>query len=118
MIAVQLTSALTNEHRALVLRYLGGAERFSSAEWVTVLEAFTRLGDSTAQLQQGTLTFQALYDRIVDQGYSDRFVAALLAERTYPPRDHRFRLVTRDKSTSSCGTSRSRLAARQKQNVS
>jgi hypothetical protein len=77
---IRLTTALADEHRALVLRYLGGAERFSSAEWVTLLEAFTRLGDSTARLHTEALSFQAFYDRIVEQGYGDRFVTELVVE--------------------------------------
>src|SRR5437879_6596068 len=37
LIAVEFPSSLTAEHQALVLRYLGEAERFSLAEWMTLL---------------------------------------------------------------------------------
>ena len=79
MIAVALAASLTDEHKALVLCYLGTAERFSLAEWVTLLEAFTMLSDSTVQLQGETLTLQAFYDRFVDQAYSDACIAELFA---------------------------------------
>jgi hypothetical protein len=35
LIAVELAASLTDEHKALVLRYLSTAERFTLAEWVT-----------------------------------------------------------------------------------
>jgi len=79
LIAVELAASLTDEHKALVLRYLGTAERFSLAEWVTLLEAFTMLSDSTVQLQGVTLTLQAFYDRFVDQVYGDACIAELFA---------------------------------------
>ena len=79
MIVVELAASLTSEHKALVLRYLGTAERFSLAEWVTLLEAFTLLSDSTVQLQGVTLTLQAFYDRFIDQVYGDACIAELLA---------------------------------------
>jgi hypothetical protein len=66
LIAVELAASLTDEHKTLVLRYLGAAERFSLAEWVTLLEAFTMLSDSTVQLQGTTLTLQAFYDRFIN----------------------------------------------------
>jgi len=80
LVSVKLAPALTDAHRALVLRYLGEAERFSLAEWVTLLEAFTMLSDSTVRLDEETLTFRAFYDRFVDQRRSDAFIAALFAE--------------------------------------
>jgi hypothetical protein len=79
LIAVELAASLTDEHKTLVLRYLGAAERFSLAEWVTLLEAFTMLSDSTVQLQGTTLTLQAFYDRFIDQVYGDACIAELLA---------------------------------------
>jgi len=78
LIVVELAASLTDEHKALVLRYLGTAERFSLAEWVTLLEAFTILSDSTVQLQGVTLTLQAFYDRFIDQVYGDACIAELL----------------------------------------
>jgi hypothetical protein len=77
---VELGSNLTGEHQSLVRRYLGEAERFSLAEWVTLLEAFTRLGDSTVWLGEAPSSFQAFYDDFVDQAYSDGFIADLVAE--------------------------------------
>ena len=79
LIAVELAASLTDEHKALVLRYLGTAERFSLAEWVTLLEAFTMLSDSTVQLQGETLTLQTFYNRFVDQAYSDACIDELFA---------------------------------------
>jgi hypothetical protein len=79
VVRVELTSALTDEQKAAVLRYLGEAERFSSAEWVTLLEAFTTLHDSTVQLEEATLSFQVFYERLVDRKSSDQFIAELLA---------------------------------------
>jgi hypothetical protein len=84
LIAVELTSGLAGEHRALVLRYLGEAERFSSAEWVTLLEAFTLLGDSIVRLDEEIWTFQGFYDRFIEQSYGDRFIADLLAQTDIP----------------------------------
>jgi hypothetical protein len=86
LVSVELAPTLTDEHKALVLRYLGEAERFSLAEWVTLLEAFTTLGGSTARLDGETLTFQAFYNRFVDQTYSDAFIADLFAETDVPTR--------------------------------
>ena len=84
MIAVELVATLADEHKTLVLRYIGEAERFSLAEWVTLFEAFTILSDSTAQLQGEILTFQAFYDRFVDQVYSDTCIADLYAATDVP----------------------------------
>ena len=84
MIAVDLIASLTDEHKTLVLRYIGEAERFSLAEWVTLFEAFTILSDSTAQLQGEILTFQAFYDRFVDQVHSDTCIADLYAATDVP----------------------------------
>lgn len=80
MVATELATNLTDEHKALVLRYLGEAERFSLAEWVTLLEAFTTLSGSMARLDDERLTFQAFYDRFIDQVYSEVFIAGLFAE--------------------------------------
>ncbi|MBI4331618.1 MAG: hypothetical protein HY673_10095, partial [Chloroflexi bacterium] len=80
MVVVELATSLTGEHKALVLRYLGEAERFSLTEWVTLLEAFTTLSGSTARRGEESLTFQAFYDCFVDQAYSDAFIADLFAE--------------------------------------
>ena len=84
MIAVELVATLADEHKTLVLRYIGEAERFSLAEWVTLFEAFTILSDSTALLQGEILTFQAFYDRFVDQVYSDTCIADLYAATDVP----------------------------------
>ena len=79
MVAVEPTASLTDEHKALVGRYLGTEEQFSLAEWVTLLEAFTMLSDSTVQLQGATLTLQVFYDRFVDQVYGNACIAELFA---------------------------------------
>jgi hypothetical protein len=47
---VELAETCTAEQTALVLRYLGEAERFSATEWVMLLEAFTTLGASSVFL--------------------------------------------------------------------
>jgi hypothetical protein len=80
LIGIDLTPSLTAEQQALVLRYLGEAERFSLDQWVTLLEAFTNLSRSRVRLDEEALTFQAFYDRFIDQSYSDRFVADLIGE--------------------------------------
>ena len=67
-----------------MLRYLGEAERFSLAEWVTLLGAFTTLSDSQVRLDEEILTFQAFYDRFVDQAYSDALIADLCGETDIP----------------------------------
>jgi hypothetical protein len=77
---VELSDDVTGARRALVLRYLGEAERFSLTEWVTLLEAFTVLGRSRAGFEKEVVTFQEFYDRYVDQAYSERFITDLLAE--------------------------------------
>ncbi len=78
MVVVELTPTCTAEQIALVLRYLGEAERFSGAEWVTLLEAFTVLGGSSVRVGEDQMTFQAFYDRFVDQAYGDACIADLL----------------------------------------
>jgi hypothetical protein len=80
LIAVELTPSLSDKHQALVLRYLGEAERFSLGEWVTLLEAFTTLSGSRVWLDDEMLTFQAFHDRFVDQAYSDSLITALFDE--------------------------------------
>ena len=74
MVAVELTPTLTDAHKVLVQRYLGEADRFSLAEWVTLLEAFTRLAVSRVRSNQETLTFQAFYDRFIDSPKSDALI--------------------------------------------
>ena len=86
MVAVELTQTLTDAQKTLLLRYLGEAERFSLTEWVTLLEAFTMLAEATVQLNQQRLTFQAFYDRFIDDVKSDAFIAELYAETDVPAR--------------------------------
>jgi hypothetical protein len=80
LLIVELTSSFTEEQKTLVLRYLGEAERFSPAEWVTLLEAFTTLESAMLHLGEEKLTFQAFYDRFIDQVHCDRLIADLFAE--------------------------------------
>jgi len=80
LIEIELTPPLTAEHRALVLRYLGEAERFSLDQWVTLLEAFAILGSSLVRLDDGLLTFEGFYDRFIDQTHSDGFLLELSGE--------------------------------------
>ena len=80
MVRVELRGPLTGEQRTLVWRYLGEAERFSSTEWVKLLEAFTRLGRSVVEWGSETGTFQEFYNRFIDQVYSDDFIEDLMEE--------------------------------------
>jgi hypothetical protein len=77
---IDLSRNVTGEHQSLGLRYLSEAERFSLVEWVTLLEAFTRLSDSMVWLNGESFSFQVFYDRFIDQTQSDGFITDLFAE--------------------------------------
>jgi len=69
---------LTEEQRAIALRYIGGAHTFSSAEWAALFDAFNSLARSTVVVQGHRLTFREFYERVVDLPRSDLFISEIL----------------------------------------
>jgi hypothetical protein len=77
-IDVRLPPELTQAHREAIQRYLRGDERMTGDDWSSLIQAMDLLRQAQVISNEGSKSFAAIYDEVVDAVYSDRLLESLM----------------------------------------
>jgi hypothetical protein len=79
IVHVILPPNLTAQDLRVVLKYFEQTDRLTPQEWKTALKAFDELGKGKVAIGRRRMSFRRVYERMVDDEYTDAFIEHLLA---------------------------------------